>query len=367
MPPTKDYYRILGVGDKAEVAEIKRAYRKLAKKYHPDANPNDPAAAERFKEVSEAHGILTDPEKRKQYDLMRKYGAFGGAARREPRPGGGGAPPGGRAGEQGFDFTQGFEGLGGLGDLFSSIFGRRGRGEEAAVIEVSVSVPLKVAALGGQIAINIPVSEACPVCGGSGAAPGAKVTTCPECNGRGQVVFGQGAFSVPRPCPNCRARGKVASEPCPRCSGQGEVAIERKVMVSIPAGVESGHRLRLKGQGQRGGGGVVGDVIVTITVEADRFLRREGDDLVCTVPINLAQAVLGSRIKVRTIEDKKVVLRIPPGTQSGRKFRIRGQGLAKDGKRGDQLVEVQVQIPDSMTPQEMETFRKFAEQSGLKH
>jgi molecular chaperone DnaJ len=159
----------------------------------------------------------------------------------------------------------------------------------------------------------------------------------------------------------------VASEPCPRCSGQGEVAIERKVMVSIPAGVESGHRLRLKGQGQRGGGGVVGDVIVTITVEADRFLRREGDDLVCTVPINLAQAVLGSRIKVRTIEDKKVVLRIPPGTQSGRKFRIRGQGLAKDGKRGDQLVEVQVQIPDSMTPQEMETFRKFAEQSGLKH
>jgi molecular chaperone DnaJ len=363
MPPTKDYYRILGVPEKAEVAEIKRAYRKLAKKYHPDANPNDPTAAERFKEVSEAHGVLTDPEKRKQYDLMRKYGAFSGV-RRERRPGPDAGA--GRTGAQDFDFTRGFEGLGGLGDLFSSIFGRR-RGEEAAAVEVSVAVPLKVAALGGQVAISIPVSEACPMCGGSGAAPGAKVTTCPECNGKGEVVFGQGAFAVRRPCPNCRARGKVATEPCPRCGGQGEVAIERKVMVTVPSGIESGHRLRLKGQGQRAEGGIVGDVIVTITVEPDRFLRREGDDLLCTVPINLAQAVLGSRIRVRTIEDKKVVLRIPPGTQSGRKFRIRGHGVAKDGKRGDQLVEVQVRIPESMTPKQQETFLRFAEESGLKH
>jgi molecular chaperone DnaJ len=145
------------------------------------------------------------------------------------------------------------------------------------------------------------------------------------------------------------------------------VAIERRVMVSIPPGVESGHRLRLKGQGQRGGAGTVGDVIVMITVEPDRFLRREGDDLVCTVPINLAQAVLGSRIRVRTIEDKRVVLRIPAGTQPGRKFRIRGHGVAKDGKRGDQLVEVQVQMPDTMTPKQAEQFKKFADEAGLKY
>jgi molecular chaperone DnaJ len=361
MPPTKDYYRILGVGEKAELAEIKKAYRRLAKRYHPDANPNDAAAAERFKEVSEAHAVLSDPEKRKQYDLMRKYGAFAGP-RREPRP----RPGAGRTATEDFDFTRGFEGLGGLGDLFSSIFGRRRGDEAAAAIEVAVAVPLKVAALGGQVAITIPVTEVCPTCGGSGGAPGAKITTCPECNGKGEVVFGQGAFAVRRPCPNCRARGKVASEPCPRCAGQGEVAVERRVMVSVPGGVESGHKLRLKGQGQRGGGGTVGDVIVTLNVEPDRFLRREGDDLVCTVPINLAQAALGSRIRVRTIEDKRVVLRIPPGTQSGRKFRIRGQGVAKDGKRGDQLVEVQVKIPENLSPKQMESFKKFAEEAGLK-
>jgi len=363
MPPTKDYYRILGVSEKAELPEIKRAYRKLAKKYHPDAHPNDAAAAERFKEVSEAHAVLTDPGKRKQYDLMRKYGAFARTgARREPGPG----PGGGRTAAEDFDFTKGFEGFGGLGDLFSSIFGRR-RADEAAAIEVAVSVPLRVAVLGGQVAIAIPVSEACPTCGGTGAAPSAKVTICPECHGKGEVVFGQGAFAVRRPCPNCRARGKVASETCPRCGGQGEVAIERRVMVSIPLGVETGHRLRLKGQGQRGGAGTVGDVIVTITVEPDRFLRREGDDLVCTVPINLAQAVLGSRIRVRTVEDKRVVLRIPAGTQPGRKFRIRGHGVAKDGKRGDQLVEIQVQMPDTMTPKQVEQFKKFADEAGLKY
>jgi molecular chaperone DnaJ len=363
MPATRDYYRILGVGDKADVAEIKRAYRKLAKKFHPDANPNDPTAAERFKEVSEAHGVLTDPEKRKQYDLMRKYGAFAGVgARREPRPGPG---AGGRPGED-FDFTRGFEGLGGLGDLFSSIFGRR-RADEAQAIDIAVSVPLRVAALGGQVAVSIPVQEACPTCGGSGAAPGAKVKTCPECQGKGEVVFGQGAFSVRRPCPNCRGRGKVSSEPCPRCSGQGEVAIERRVMITIPAGVESGHRLRLKEQGQRGGGGTLGDVNVTINVEPDRFLRREGDDLVCTVPINLAQATFGSRIRVRTIDGKRVVLKIPPGTQPGRKFRIRGQGVERNGKRGDQLVEVQVKVPENLSSEQAELLKKYAENAGLKY
>jgi molecular chaperone DnaJ len=362
MPPTKDYYRVLGVGDKASIEEIKRAYRKLAKKYHPDANPNDPSAAERFKEVSEAHGVLTDPEKRKQYDLMRKYGAFA-------RTGGARQPAGqasGRSRAEDFDFTKGFEGFGGLGDLFSSIFGRR-RAEEAAEIEVTVSIPLRVAVLGGQTALTVPVTEACPTCGGSGGAPGARITTCPECQGKGEVVFGQGAFGVRRPCPACRARGKVASEACPRCSGQGEVSVERRVMVTVPAGVESGHRLRIRGQGQRGGAGTVGDVIVTLNVEPDRFLRREGDDLVCTVPINLAQAVFGTRIRVRTIDGKRVLLRIPAGAQPGRKFRIRGQGVERNGKRGDQLVEIQVKVPETLSPRQEELLKQFADESGLKY
>jgi molecular chaperone DnaJ len=363
MPPTKDYYRVLGVGEKAAADEIKRAYRKLAKKYHPDANPNDPSAAERFKEISEAHGVLTDPEKRKQYDLMRKYGAF---ARTGPGRGPAGGAGTGRARPEEFDFTRGFDGFSGLGDLFSSIFGRR-RPEDAADIELTASVPLRVAVLGGQVAITVPVTEACPTCGGSGAAPGAKITTCPECQGKGAIVFGQGAFGVRRPCPACRARGKVASAPCPRCGGQGEVAVERRMMVTVPAGVESGHRLRIKGQGQRGGAGTVGDVLVTLNVEPDRFLRREGDDLVCTVPINLAQAAFGTRIRVRTIDGKRVVLRIPPGAQPGRKFRIRGQGVERNGKRGDQLVEIQVKVPEKLTPEQEALLRKFAEEAGLKY
>jgi molecular chaperone DnaJ len=359
MATTKDYYQILGVAEKAGADEIKKAYRRLAKKYHPDANPNNSSAAERFKEISEAHAVLSDPEKRKQYDLMRKYGAFAGG-----RPRAGGQP---RSRAEEFDFTRGFEGLGGLGDLFSSIFGRGRRTEEAEPIEVTASIPLSVAALGGKVPITVPVTEACPTCGGSGAAPGAKVTVCSECQGRGEVAFGQGAFAVRRPCPACRGRGRIASAPCPNCSGRGEVSIERRLMVTIPAGVDTGHRVRLKGQGQRGGSGTVGDIIVTVNIEPDRFLRREGDDLHCTVPINLAQAAFGTRIRVRTVDGKRVVLKIPPGTQPGRKFRIRGQGVERNGRRGDQLVEVQVRVPDRLSADQEELLRKFADAAGLKY
>jgi molecular chaperone DnaJ len=356
MTPAKDFYRILGVSEKAGAEEIKKAYRRLAKQYHPDANPNNPAAAERFKEISEAHTVLSDPEKRKQYDLMRRYGAFA------PRSGGAGAA---RPRGEEFDFTRGFEGLGGLGDLFSSIFGRGRRGEEAPTLEVAVEVPFKVAALGGQVPITLSVTEACPGCGGSGAQPGAKVTVCGECQGRGEITFGQGAFAVKRPCPACRARGRIASEPCSRCAGRGEVQVERRLMVEVPAGVESGHRLRVRGQGQRGGDGTVGDVLVTVTVEPDRFLRREGQDIHCTIPINLAQAVFGTRVRVRTVEEKRVVLRIPPGTQPGRRFRIRGQGIERNGARGDQLVEIAVRVPETLTGEQAELFKKFAEAAKL--
>jgi len=361
MPPAKDYYQILGVPEKAGQDEIKKAYRRLAKKYHPDANPNDASAAERFKEISEAHAVLSDGEKRRQYDLMRKYGAFagGGAGRR--------AGPQGRPRAEDFDFTRGFEGLGGLGDLFSSIFGRGRREDEAPAIEITVTVPLKVAALGGKIPVTLPVTEACPTCGGSGAAPGTKVTICPECQGRGEITFGQGAFAVKRPCPACRARGRVAAESCGRCGGRGEVGVERRIMVSVAPGVDSGHRVRIKGQGQRGGGGTVGDVVVTLQVEADRFLQREGNDLHCTVPINLAQAVFGTRIRVRTVEDKRVVLKVPPGTQPGRKFRIRGQGIERNGARGDQYVEIQVRLPDKLTADQEALLKQFAEAADLRY
>jgi molecular chaperone DnaJ len=359
MAKSKDFYQVLGVPEKAGADEIKKAYRRLAKKYHPDANPNDPTAAERFKEISEAHAVLSDPSKRKQYDLMRRYGAFA------PRGGGGAGTS--RGPVEDFDFTKGFEGFGGLGDLFSSIFGRGRRAEEVAQIEVAASVPFRVAALGGRVPIAITVTEACPVCGGSGGAPGATVSTCKECQGRGEVTFGQGAFAVKRPCPACRGRGRVASAPCTRCSGRGEVQVERRLMIEVPGGVESGHRLRLRGQGQRGGDGTVGDVIVTLTVEPDRFLRREGQDIHCTVPINLAQALFGTKVRVRTADGRRVVLRIPAGTQPGRRFRIRGQGIEHNGKRGDQLVEVQVEIPEKMTPEQAEQFKQFAEVAGLKY
>ena len=360
MAKNTDYYRVLGVGDKAGADEIKKAYRRLAKKYHPDANPNDPSAAERFKEISEAHTVLSDPEKRKHYDLMRKYGAF------VPRGGGG---TGGSARPQAtdFDFTKGFEGFGGLGDLFSSIFGRGRHAEAPEPIEVAASVPFRVAALGGRIPVTIAVTEACPTCGGSGAAQGATVNVCPECQGRGEIAFGQGAFAVKRPCPACRARGRIPSEPCGRCNGRGEVQVERRLMVEVPAGIESGHKLRVRGQGQRGQDGTVGEIVVTLTVEPDRFLQREGQDILCEVPINLAQAVFGTRVRVRTVDGRRVVLRVPPGTQPGRRFRIRGQGIERNGKRGDQLVQVAVTIPERLTPEQETLMKQFAEQTGMKY
>jgi molecular chaperone DnaJ len=369
MAAAKDYYQILGVGPQASTSEIKKAYRRLAKKYHPDARPGDAAAAERFKEIAEAHTVLSDDDKRKQYDLMRKYGAFGAAM--GGRRGGAGAagtrtrPPGPEDFEAGG--IGGFGGFGGLGDLFNSIFGR-GRREAVEPIELAVTIPFRVAALGGQVPVTVPVNESCPTCGGSGAAPGTSVTTCKECGGRGTVSFGQGGFAVNRPCPACRGRGRVAATPCPTCRGAGEVGVSKRLMVKVPAGSDDGQKIRLKGQGQRDpSGGAPGDVVVTFAVETDRFFRREGLDVTCTVPINLAQAVLGTKLKVRTLDGRRMVLKIPPGTSPGRKFRIRGQGVEKNGTRGDQLVEVTLAVPEQMTPEQQQLFKEFAEKTGMKY
>ena len=360
----KDFYQVLGVPDSASQDEIKKAYRKLAKQYHPDANPNNASAAERFKEISEAHSVLSDADKRKQYDQMRRLGAFEGMPRRPPGARPAGAP--GDVGSEGFDFGD----FGGLGDIFSSIFGRGRREEQPRgdVLEAVVEVPFRVAMLGGKVPVTLPVTEPCPTCAGSGGAPGATWSTCPECNGRGTISFGQGGFAVNRPCPQCRGRGKIPSQPCPTCRGAGEVRTERRVMITVPPATETGSRVRLRGQGQPAGpGSPPGDLIITFQVQPDRFFRREGLDILCDVPINVAQATLGTRLRVRTLDGKKVMLRIPAGTQPGRKFRIKGQGLERNGRKGDQLVVVQVSIPSELTAEQQELFRKFADQSGLQH
>ena len=374
---TRDYYQILGVAETASADEIKRAYRKLAKQYHPDANPNDPTAADRFKEVAEAYGVLSDADKRAQYDQMRKMGPFGGFRAGRPGAGAGGA------GAHGFEINLedlGSMGGGGLGDLFSSMFdfGRRGssRGRSGGTqapqrgrnVEHTVDVPLAVAARGGKLNVVVPMTQTCAVCGGSGATPGTGMSTCPECGGSGHVAFGQGGFAVSRPCPNCYGRGQVPAQPCRACGGAGEVREQREIALRVPAGVDTGSRLRLTGQGERGGAGTQpGDLIVTFRVLPDPFFQRDGLDLHCTIPINLAQATLGSKVRVRTVDNKKVTLTIPPGTQSETKFRIAGQGIEKAGQRGDQYVKVRITVPEKLEEEQEKLMREFARETGLRY
>ncbi len=364
MAAQRDYYQVLGVAETATTDEIKKAFRRLAKQHHPDRNPNNPQAAERFKEMNEAHDVLSDAEKRKKYDQLRRYGAFAGPGGFGGGGGGGPSTRRGRGGPPDSDFD--ISDLGGLGDIFSSIFGRRGAGgreAEPEETETEVTIPFRVAALGGTVPITLVMQEVCPTCGGTGAAKGATVSTCPECKGRGTVSFGQGGFAVNRPCPVCRGKGTVPSQRCPTCQGAGVVRVEKRINVEVPPGVEEGARLRLKNQGPKGRG----DLIVQIHIALDRFFRREGLDLIGVVPINLAQALLGSRIKVKTLDDKHVVLRIPQGTQHGQKFRIPGHGIEKNGRRGDMYVEAHVTLPEKLSAEEQEAVKSFAEKAGLKY
>jgi molecular chaperone DnaJ len=368
MAPDRDYYSVLGVPSSANHDQIKRAYRKLAKKHHPDANPGDKSAGERFKGISEAYSVLSDPTKRKQYDQLRRYGAFTGP--RSRAPGSAGTAGAGPRVEE-FDIGD-LGGLGGLGDLFSSIFGgerrRRGGTEKGESVETVVSIPFRVAALGGKVPITVPVTETCGTCAGSGAAPGSTLSTCSECRGTGTISFGYGGFAVKRPCPACRGKGKVAAQRCPTCQGVGEVRLDKRLMLNVAPGTDTGTRIRLKGQGSRGtGGAAAGDLVVSFEVEPDRFFQREGLDVHCAVPINIAQAMLGSKLKVRTLDGKHVVLRIPPGTQPGRKFRIKGQGIEKGGTRGDQIVEMQVEVPSKLSAQQEAMMKSWADAAGLKY
>ena len=363
---TKDYYQILGVSESATQEEIKKAYRRLAKQYHPDANPNDAAAAERFKEVGEAYAVLSDPEKRAQYDRMRRMGPFSAFG-----TGPGGAP----GGAGGFRFTIDDLGdLGGIGDLFSSLFdfgGRRRRSrtgvERGRDVELTVEIDFLLAARGGKTTVRVPINEDCAVCSGTGNAPGSRPISCGECGGTGRISFGQGGFAVNRPCPACYGRGQIPNDPCRACGGSGQHRGQRTIALTVPAGVDNGSKIRLSGQGERGaGGGPPGDLIITFRVKPHHFFERDGLDIHCTVPINIAQATLGSKIRVNTIHGKRVALRIPAGTQSGTKFRIPGQGIEKNGRRGDQYVRVNIVVPEKITEEQAELMRAFAESAGLR-
>jgi molecular chaperone DnaJ len=371
---TKDYYQLLGVPETAGSEDIKKAYRRLAKKFHPDANANDPQAAERFKEVGEAYSVLSDDAKRKQYDAMRRNPfagmGFGGAG-----PGRPGAGTPGTHGGAGFSFED-LGDLGGLGDIFSSIFDRGGkrrqsRGtsmERGRDVEYVVDIPFTTAARGGRIQLAVPMTDDCAVCNATGAAPGAKLQPCSECGGSGTVQFGQGGFAVSRPCPACLGRGQVPTVRCSACGGTGQVRTQRQIALNVPPGVDTGSKLRLSGQGERGSAGAPpGDLLVTFRVQPHHFFRREGLDVHCTVPVNVAQAMLGSKIRVSTVDGRKVALRVPPGTQSGTRFRIPGQGIEKAGRRGDQYVQVKVEVPETLTPEQERVVREFAEVSGLKY
>ena len=337
--PGKDFYKVLGVSEKASPDEIKKAYRKLAKQYHPDANQGDAKAAEKFKEIGEAYSVLSDAAKRKQYDQMRRFGSipFGGA-RTGTRPPGAGAEPG-------ISFEDLQSGFGNISDLFSSLFdmGKKQQADGAKRptktkgdnVEYVVEIPFLKAVRGGKVSLDVSVTEDCATCGGDGAKPGTGTKTCSECKGTGQVSFGQGGFATLRPCPACFAKGKVPETPCSSCAGRGAVRQQRKIQINVPAGVDSGSKVRLTGQGERGKrGGAPGDLIITFKVKPHKFFSREGLDIHVKLPINIVQATLGSKMKVATISGKKVVLRIPKGTQSGTKFRIRGPGRREGRPRG---------------------------------
>ena len=368
----KDFYAVLGVSASATADEIKKQYRRLAKQYHPDSNKGDPKSSDRFKEISEAYNVLGDAEKRKQYDEMRRLGAFDpftqrSARRTVARQGAGASGAGPRV----EDFDIG--GLGGLGDIFSSMFGagrqqRQTAPEKGQSVETTLEIPFRTAALGGKVPIELEVNEECPTCNGSGAAKGARMMTCPECSGRGVISFGQGSFAVNRPCPLCLGSGQVPSEKCPTCNGAGSTRSHKKLLITVPAGTDSGSKIRLKGQGGRGlRGGPNGDIVITFQVKPEADIERDGLDVIVHAAVNIAQATLGSKVSVRTLDEKKVTITLPPGTPNGKRFRVRGHGIVKDGTTGDLIVEIGVTVPEKLTAEQEKLMKQFAAAGKLEY
>jgi molecular chaperone DnaJ len=358
----KDYYKTLGVTKNASAAEIKKAYRKLAQRHHPDANSGNKEAEERFKEVSAAYEVLGDPEKRKQYDQVRDMGASGFAG---PAAGGWGPGGGQRVRVEGFPF--GAEGFGDLGDLFSVFSGRGGgggRGQRArgADLETDIRVPFDEAMRGTTVPLRIQGPAQCPACGGSGAEPGTLPKTCPTCDGAGSVAVNEGFFSMSRPCPECRGSGRIAEHPCKQCDGSGSVRRTREFSVRIPPGVKDGARIRVRGRGESGPAGAIpGDLFVRVKVAPHQLFGRRDSDLTLQLPVTYAEATLGAELKVPTLNGS-VTLKVPPGTASGRTFRIRGKGAPKPrGGRGDLLVTVNVDVPSKLSREEKELLTRLRE------
>ena len=359
----RDYYEVLGVSKGASEEEIKKAYKKLARKYHPDMNPGDKEAEEKFKEVNEANEVLSDPEKKARYDQF----GFAGV---DPNYGAGAG--GGAYGAGGFDF-------GDLGDIFGSFFGggfgggRRTnpnapqRGES---IRMSIAISFEEAAFGCEKAVTVERYETCDTCHGNGCAPGTSPEVCPDCHGTGTVQVRRqtpmGVFATSSPCPKCGGKGRIIHQPCKDCRGSGMVRKKKTIQASIPAGIDNGQTISIRGQGNAGkNGGPAGDLLITITVRPHELFRREGTSVLCEAPITFTQAVLGAELEIPTI-DGKVKYTLPEGTQSGTTFRLKGKGIPSiNGRgRGDQYVTVYIETPKNLNKEQKEALKKFAETMG---
>ncbi|MCG5547687.1 molecular chaperone DnaJ [Halorhodospira halochloris] len=357
----RDYYEALGVSKNASDAEIKKAYRRMAQKYHPDRNPGDEDAAERFKEAKEAYEVLSDAQKRAAYDQFGHAGVDQSA--------GGGYGPGGPSPH---DFQDIFS------DVFGDIFGAnvRGGGRSRAYrghdLRYTLELTLEESVRGTEQQIQIPTHVECDACKGTGSRGATKPQTCPTCNGHGDVRVQQGFFSIQQTCPRCSGTGSLVTDPCPKCRGRGRVEDRKTLNVRIPAGVDTGDRIRLAGEGEPGEkGGPPGDLYVQVAVKEHEFFEREGADLFCQVPIDIVSAALGGEVEVPTLEGR-VNLRIPAGTQSGQTFRLRGKGVkpVRSNRQGDMLCRIHVETPVHLTKKQkelLEQFRETLHDTGGKH
>ena len=351
----KDYYSLLGVDKGAEAADLKSAYRKLAMKYHPDRNPDNPEAEHSFKEINEAYDILKDDQKRAAYDRFG-HAAFDGTGGMGG-PGGFGGGRGGMGGDPSSAFSDIFEDLfGGMGG------GRRSSAGRGADLRYNMEISLEEAFVGKKATIRVPSSVSCDQCSGSGAEAGSEPTTCPTCGGSGKVRAQQGFFTIERTCPNCHGQGRIISSPCRSCNGAGRVQKERTLNVNIPPGVEEGTRIRLAAEGEAGvRGGPQGDLYIFLSIKPHGIFERDGADLYCRVPITLTTAALGGAVEVPTVEGGRAKVTIPAGTQGGRQFRLRGKGMPvlRSKLHGDMYIQTSVETPVNLSKRQREILREL--------